>query len=219
MQTFLILSENQDFIDQTLNKFILKNSVSMFDILDFKSAEKIGIDDIREIIRQSIKYPFKGKYKITVIRNFEFSTIEAQNSILKFLEEQPEFLTIFLISKNSQNILPTVLSRTQILKTRKIKPQEKLDLEILINGSISEKLNYIQNNITTKEHARIFIVNLLETLEYYLLNLDDLNKSELTRKNLADYINKTEKAKTFIENNLNFKHVLDILLIGFRESP
>lgn len=215
MQTFLILSENQDFIDQTINKFILKNSVSLFDLLDFKSAEKIGIDDIREIIRQSIKFPFKGKYKITIIRNFEFSTHEAQNSILKFLEEQPEFLTIFLISKNSQNILPTVISRTQILKTIKQNPQKKIDIEKLINASISEKLNYVQTNITTKELARIFIDNLLETFEYYLLNFDAINKSELTRKNLARYINKTEKAKIYIENNLSFKHVLDILLIGF----
>lgn len=215
MQTYLLLSENKESVETKINQFRKNLEVSSFDFIDFTPVEKIGIDDVREIIVTSIKQPFQGNNKLTVIRNFSNSTFEAQNSILKFLEEQPLFLTIVLVSENTSNILPTVLSRAQIIRELKKASQNKIDLAEILAKNVSEKLVYIQKNITEKEMAVDFLGSLILTLEEMLTADDLLKKTGLTITQVGDMLKKTDRALSYINGNLNYKHVLDILLLGF----
>lgn len=72
----------------------------------------IGVDVIREKINNDIAIkPYSCKYKIYILDEAEKMTVQAQNSLLKTIEEPPEYAIIILITNNAQSFLPTILSR------------------------------------------------------------------------------------------------------------
>lgn len=72
----------------------------------------ISIEQIRRDVKATVEIsPKEGKYKVYLIWHSDSMTIEAQNAILKTLEEAPEHVIILLLAKNATRLLPTVLSR------------------------------------------------------------------------------------------------------------
>ncbi len=77
-----------------------------------RSKSVISVDDIREQVSapMGIK-PYASPYKIFLIDEAEKMNEQAQNALLKTLEEPPEYGVIVLLSNNAERFLPTVLSR------------------------------------------------------------------------------------------------------------
>lgn len=72
----------------------------------------IGVDDIRMQINQNIQIkPYEGNYKIYIIPDAERMTEQAQNALLKTIEEPPEYAIIFLLTDNIYRLLSTIQSR------------------------------------------------------------------------------------------------------------
>lgn len=71
----------------------------------------ITIDEMRELSRRLAESPLEGERKVAVIDPADAVTPEAQNSLLKTLEEPPEDTTIILVAQNTDALLPTVRSR------------------------------------------------------------------------------------------------------------
>ena len=80
-----------------------------------KSGKRISIDQVRELQQKALYPPVEAPKKIYVIESVEDLSLEAANSLLKILEAPPHYL-IFLLLAKSANILPTILSRCQIVK-------------------------------------------------------------------------------------------------------
>lgn len=82
-------------------------------------TKSLGVDDIREQIVEvaSIKQ-YRYRYKIFIIENADDMTIQAQNALLKTLEEPPEYAVFLLTASNPDRFLPTILSRCVLLKMR-----------------------------------------------------------------------------------------------------
>lgn len=76
-----------------------------------KSGNSIKIDQIRRFQTKIYEKPVISKRKIYIINNADTMTKEAQNCLLKTLEEPPEFVLIILIVQNENSILNTVKSR------------------------------------------------------------------------------------------------------------
>lgn len=73
---------------------------------------RIGVDDIRESLINDISIkPFSSRYKVYIVDEAERMTEQAQNALLKTLEEPPEYVVILLITTNTGAFLPTILSR------------------------------------------------------------------------------------------------------------
>ena len=82
----------------------------------------IQVDDIRNQINNTIDIrPYQGPYKIYIIAHAELMTVQAQNALLKTLEEPPEYAVIMLLTENAESLLPTIKSRCVMLKLRNIK--------------------------------------------------------------------------------------------------
>jgi DNA polymerase III, delta'' subunit len=82
----------------------------------------ISIDDIREQVNQDVMIrPYSSKYKIYIIPEADMMTVQAQNAILKTLEEPPEYAIFFLLVENTQKLLPTIHSRCVMLRLRNVK--------------------------------------------------------------------------------------------------
>ena len=81
----------------------------------------IGVEDIRTQLNQDIEIkPYYGPKKIYIISECEKMTVQAQNALLKTLEEPPSYGLIILLTTNAEALLSTILSRCVVLRMRPV---------------------------------------------------------------------------------------------------
>lgn len=82
----------------------------------------IGVDDIRHQINDTIMVrPYSSYYKIYIVDEAEKMTVQAQNALLKTIEEPPSYAVIILLTTNPDLFLPTILSRCVQLKLKPLR--------------------------------------------------------------------------------------------------
>lgn len=78
-------------------------------------TKALGVEDIRAM-RSDIRIkPYKSRWKIYIVPDADRMTLQAQNALLKTLEEPPAYAVILLLSTALRSFLPTVLSRSVVL--------------------------------------------------------------------------------------------------------
>ena len=103
---------------------IQANSENQPDIITVKHEKPaaISVDDVRTQVNGDIMIkPYSSPYKVYIIPEADLMTVQAQNAILKTIEEPPEYAVIFLLTENADSLLATIRSRCVILKLRNIK--------------------------------------------------------------------------------------------------
>lgn len=94
----------------------------------------IGVDDIRAQLNNSIAIkPYSSKYKVYIVDEAEKMNQQAQNALLKTIEEPPAYGIILLLTTNADSFLPTILSRCITLNIKTVKD------EIIKNYLMTEK--------------------------------------------------------------------------------
>ncbi len=84
----------------------------------------ISVDDIRAQINNDVAIkPYSSKYKVYIMNEAEKMTPQAQNAILKTLEEPPAYAVIILLVSNVNTLLPTILSRCVVLNMKPVRDQ------------------------------------------------------------------------------------------------
>jgi DNA polymerase-3 subunit delta' len=81
-------------------------------------TSSLKIEQIREVSRFLALTPNESRYKVVLIRGFDRATIGAANALLKTLEEPPGYAHLILLASNADNLLPTIVSRTQQIHLR-----------------------------------------------------------------------------------------------------
>ena len=143
------LEARVDGIEKILTKARLKKSHP--DVLYFTSDSKLGIEQVRQIKGYLSLKPFQADSKAVVVEEAENLTIEAQNAILKTLEELPNNALFILSANTDSKLLPTIISRCQIihldpkpLLTTSYVKQYSDDLEKLLDSTIEERFEFIE---------------------------------------------------------------------------
>ena len=85
----------------------------------------IKVDQVRRVIETIYYRPAEGRERVYIFTDSAFMK-EAANSLLKVLEEPPEFATIFLLTENPGELLPTIRSRSMVLTLGAL-PAEEID--------------------------------------------------------------------------------------------
>ena len=204
-------------------------------------GNSIKIDQIRNLQNKIMEKPIESERKIYVIDDSETMTKDAQNCLLKTLEEPPEYATIILICSNENMLLSTVKSRCTKITFNNISKEDLLnytseDLIDLADGSIGnairlneekelfENVKHVFENI--QKYDKIdFVKNaeiiykskddIYEILE--LINIILFNKAKID-KNYANCINLVEKAKNRLKQNANFDMTIDDLCFSLWEE-
>ncbi|MBO5282065.1 MAG: DNA polymerase III subunit delta [Lachnospiraceae bacterium] len=84
----------------------------------------ISVDDIRTQVNNDVAIkPYSSRYKVYIINEAEKMTPQAQNAILKTLEEPPEYAVILLLVSNLNTLLPTILSRCVVLNMKPVRDE------------------------------------------------------------------------------------------------
>ncbi|MBI3384744.1 hypothetical protein HY030_00955 [Candidatus Gottesmanbacteria bacterium] len=118
------------------------------DFFLFSPLISLGIAEVREIEYQIHLKPYSYPLKIVLIENADRLTIQAQNAFLKTLEEPPVFCLIILIVEKKSALLPTVLSRCQVISlpakvdvelSNEEEKKMTLALDLILNGDVGQK--------------------------------------------------------------------------------
>lgn len=173
----------------------------------------ISVEDIRTQVNNDILIkPYQGPYKIYIISEADLMTPQAQNALLKTIEEPPEYAVIFLLTENAEALLPTITSRCVMLKLRNIR-------DALIKKYLMETMHvpdykadmctaFAQGNmgraimLATSEHFNEIREEAVQLLKY----IDDMELSEIVKaiKRISAY-------------KLEINDYLDIIMIWYRD--
>ena len=220
MQSFLIVSKNLDFIKGEIEKIKKKIDVSPFNIHEIKSESALLIEDVRQLSKILSLKPYGGGDRLVIINSIENASIEAANALLKILEEPPKDSYIIITAQNQNNLLPTVVSRCQIISETLIsKTDKETEVQLqdifkkILASSPGERILLSQGMASSKEEA----IKLLDALTIFLENLLYSPKKdlEITSREIAQILNKMMAARKYLEQNVSIKATLDILFLGF----
>ncbi len=101
----------------------------------------VKIDQIRELQEDMGLRPYEGHRKVYIIKNAENMTPEASNCLLKTLEEPPEYGVIILITSNYHTLLPTIISRSQVIS---FYPLSQKDMERFLSVKFKDNPDRIR---------------------------------------------------------------------------
>lgn len=93
-----------------------------------EKPSSIGVDDVRTQLVEDVQIkPYNGRYKVYIIDEAEKMTVQAQNAILKTIEEPPAYSVIIFLTNNDEIFLPTIISRCIVFKFRPIRNSVIMD--------------------------------------------------------------------------------------------
>jgi DNA polymerase III subunit delta' len=85
---------------------------------------EIRIQQIRELQKTINLKPYQSPYRILIFLRFDQASVEASNALLKTLEEAPSYAVLILTAENPEQLLPTIVSRCEVLRLRPLKVEE-----------------------------------------------------------------------------------------------
>lgn len=164
-----------------------------FNILE-PNGSSIKIEQIRNLIENIYEKPIVSNKKVYIINDSNLMTKEAQNALLKTLEEPPEYVTIILIASNDNLFLPTIKSRCTKILFNKLNNNELIEIlqkkynynnisNLVIeasNGSVKRAVNlkekeaeYVKVNNVFNKLETIDLLDLLATKEDIFFNKEE----------------------------------------------
>ena len=102
-----------------------KNNSESIDIVKYyPSSNSFGVDEVRNIIDEVNKKPYEGDRKVLILYKCDKLTVQAQNALLKTIEEPPQGVYLILLSDSLETILDTIQSRCQVYKLTPLSKEE-----------------------------------------------------------------------------------------------
>lgn len=221
------LQQIKDFVEK-------QRSILEIDTIDVAIIEKVveektkdtksygGIDLVKTLKKSIFFKPIKSKQKIIVIMESHLLTIEAQNALLKLLEEPPLSTQIILHAGDKNTLLPTILSRCTIISLKDSKiidvdlGAEKEFLDSLIHLPAREALEKAEKLAKNKEEAILFLEKMILATRYELLK----SVTDQTKKtNIPFYLRGIrlfqETLTTVKSTNTNLRLSLETLFLSY----
>ena len=113
-------ASREEWVDSVQKRVQNHEHPDMLEIIPNKPEEHptiISVDNIRDNVTDTVAVrPYEAAYKVYLIEHAEMMNPQAQNAILKTLEEPPEYVVIMLLAVNADAFLPTILSRVIEIK-------------------------------------------------------------------------------------------------------
>lgn len=186
-------------------------------------GKNIKVDQIREFQKKVYEKPVISERKVYIIDDADKMTKEAQNCLLKTLEEPPQYIVIILIATDENKLLNTIKSRCAKMTFSKLKVEElkkylgdvnvQEDLLKRANGSI-KKLIHIQENINTYMEITSIINNIADkSLVNVLKDTDIFTKNKDIITEILEYISLIfyEKVYNFDDKQSNYIKCIQII--------
>ena len=178
-----------------------------------EKPNSISVDDIRTQVNNTVDIkPYQGPYKVYIIPQADMMTPQAQNAILKTIEEPPSYAVFLLLTENAETLLPTINSRCVMLKLRNIK-------DTLIK-------KYLMENLEIPDHKADMCTAFAQGnmgRAIMLANSDHFNEIREEAVQLLKHISEMElneivaAVKNISVYKLEITDYLDIIMIWYRD--
>ncbi len=145
----------------------------------------IGVDDVRKGINNDILIkPYSSPYKIYIVNEAEKMSVQAQNALLKTIEEPPSYGIIMLLTSNAEVFLPTILSRCMVLNLKPVTDEEMeafLRKEQIPEEKISALVKFSRGNVgkAMRMAQSESFTTMIEQIMTMLRRADQMNINEL----------------------------------------
>lgn len=163
--------------------------------------ESIKTAIIKDLTNNVLEKPIQCSKKIYIINNSENMTKEAQNSILKTLEEPPEYAVIILVTSNENLLLNTIKSRCVKLAFSKLSDNE---IECYFNSLSVEVSNTIIKACNGSIETALRLIDkkdIYENLEEVFQNIENVNELEILK--IKDTVFKDKEDIFYILDYIN----------------
>ncbi|WKZ29944.1 MAG: hypothetical protein QY314_03990 [Candidatus Dojkabacteria bacterium] len=180
-------------------------------ILESESPS-LGVEDTRKFVKKLRNKPFKRLLQIGIIPKADLLTVEAQNALLKELEDHPKTVVYMLGTTNEQAMLQTILSRSKKIYTGKQSSGQINEDSALIELFTAKQPHYLNGYVTisggdwTKQSAAQFLSNLSRTIR---------EKNHSQQQKLLEHI---QRAGELISTNIAAKQALLFLFFSIQEK-
>jgi len=177
------------------------------DVFYYPRGSKLTVEESREIVNDSLVIPMEAEKKIYIIENFDKATIQAQNALLKTLEEPPAYVVFILTVNNENLVVNTIKSRAKKI----VEPllDEKFERKILDELKINNADEILYNSLGSLGKA-LELSNNKNALKIFELSLD-IFKNMKTSASIIKYSSAILKFKD------DYELFLDSLLLTLKE--
>jgi len=171
----------------------------------------LKIDQVREVNHSLSLKPYQSKHRVALFLRFQEANVNAQNALLKTLEEAPAYAILILTADNAEQLLPTIISRCEIMRLRAL-PVETVDEYLQQNGASPEEARLLAHLSNGRPGYALRLLADPDGLKARTERLDDLRElMPATRVKKFSYADKLAKDKD------NFRRVLTLWSSYFRD--
>ncbi len=221
-QSYLILGTSQKRRDKT-EELLKAVGISLDKVspdLFFISPEKtkLTIEQIRNLKGHIFQKPVSLPYKTVILEEAEKLTTEAQNALLKILEEPPKSAVIILEAKDKSQILSTILSRVVTITTENKRGAEAKSILIDSKNTLQllEEISTVENPQTWLDEQMLTLYNLLQKTAKALPRHS--GSSRISVEQIENAIRQCAAARQMIDANVNPRHVLANLVLNLNNQ-
>ncbi len=196
-------SMRQDKIDQILSEMSLSENSPLI----LRMEDKLGIESIKQIKYHLLLRSGEGESKVIIINPADGLTLDAQNALLKLLEEPQGDVVFILGVVKEESLLNTVRSRCQ-----------SVNLEIKPSELAADDQKFIEDLLAQEPETRLEMVEKIENKKDWLEKLVFYYHQKL--KNEAQLLNDVKKvltAQKWIKQNVMPKAVIDYLMLALEK--
>ncbi len=199
-KSIIVSTNTQKFADKFITSvladlLIEKNNSTDFITIGIEVGKSsIGIKQMQELKQWSSNKPYFSINKLAVITSAEILTNEAQNSILKLLEEPTDSTHYILVTKNLGKLLPTIISRCELVYDN-AESDKLYDISQFIESDQLDRFQYVEKLLKIDDTSQKLAVT-----ETFLISLLDYQrKNMLTLAKAKNKVAETNKAMSDIE--------------------
>ena len=191
---------------------------SLFDWLKHIGVENkqglISVEESVHVLKDLSLKPYESETRIMLIWMPEKMNIQAANKLLKIIEEPPQKTLFLLVAESTENMLATVLSRTQLLKVPRHSNREVLNyltnrgveqakakmISNLVDGNINEALQLAEHVEDSEQNALSFVQWM--RLCFSALQVKDIDKLVQWSEMMAKAGRENQKSFLFFASNV-----------------
>lgn len=215
-----IITGSPEFQKNKIAELVSTWKIDPFDIISCVSQEQhIGIGDIRAFQKQLSLAPLASPSKVGIIPHAELLTIEAQNAMLKLLEEPPPHTYIICQTPTRDTLLPTVASRCEIIDggsnatSQDVNADLQLAMTTLLSTSPGNVVAMVEKNAVDRTLAKQWVSDMLEVARLQMITSLD-SPSRVDTQNISQLVRRLLVAQRELERNVNPKMVLDWVFLS-----
>ena len=222
--TYIIVGKSKTtqnyMLQKNLKKLFKKDLLNSPDIhiLDPKEKNSLGIEEVKNFQKEMMYKPFQEKFQAGIIIQAEKLTHQAQNALLKTLEDTSDYSVFFLCVDNEKNLLPTIISRGQVIYSlENIEDENEIHteedtIEKIFELDLIEQFNLIEKYSQDRNLSLEFI-NTIEKKFCKRLELDIKNGNIEGSKKNTDFLKIIQESREKISANCNRRLTLEAMII------